>query len=725
MIRKLKICLLLTIALIVTSEALGQSADVEDVRVSNSGAMVSIEVALTQSITPTLTFATNPDRMIVDFPGARPKRGLERIAVDKDGIKRVRVGLHRANPPITRVVVDVDSLRPFSTETSGEKFRLNILTSALALDREPEPDTESKIRLAPGISELPPNEAAVRPGAIAVADGASQPRVVLAMRQFKIKAVSADSVYIDGGSNAGMQQGMRLIVRDSTSSADDADSSREGLVAELRVVAVATTSAVAEVHDAKRPLQRGDLAVLTRVDAENARNAITKNALAAVPLPRGRTVLPDTADRQPSPVPDKREAGRIQGRIGFDYSAITGSGLTAAAHSKQVGISLQSDMTHLFGTHWNLEGYWRGRINNHSQFQGETIENTLNKTYTMQMYYDNPDSPWVAGFGRLYLPWAVSLDTIDGGYVGRKLGNGITTGVFAGSTPDLTSWDYQPNHQIAGSFVNLTRGSYDGFRLSSTSGLALGTIDWKLDQPYLFFENEGSYKNFISVFHSLIADSPQGVSTHGIRPGAAISRSYLTVHLQPTRRLSFDIYHNYFRDVPTAATRIVGTGLVDRLLFQGVNVGVHFEAVRHVTVYTMIGRSEKTGDPHRSLNQMYGVSWSDIARTGVRADFHYSKFDSNFGNGNYRLLSLSRQMGNRTFWNVQFGTQDLTSPFTMNTRSKFAATSMDLNLGRHSFLQTGYTFVNGTGLNYRQWYTSWGYRFDEGGGEREHNPITR
>jgi hypothetical protein len=61
----------------------------------------------------------------------------------------------------------------------------------------------------------------------------------------------------------------------------------------------------------------------------------------------------------------------------------------------------------------------------------------------------------------------------------------------------------------------------------------------------------------------------------------------------------------------------------------------------------------------------------------------------------------------------------------MNTRSKFAATSMDLNLGKHSFLQTGYTFVNGTGLNYRQWYTSWGYRFDEGGGERDHNPITR
>lgn len=42
-------------------------------------------------------------------------------------------------------------------------------------------------------------------------------------------------------------------------------------------------------------------------------------------------------------------------------------------------------MTNLFGTQWNLEGYWRGRINRHSQFQQETIEDTLNKTYTMQL----------------------------------------------------------------------------------------------------------------------------------------------------------------------------------------------------------------------------------------------------------------------------------------------------------------------------------------------------
>jgi hypothetical protein len=54
------------------------------------------------------------------------------------------------------------------------------------------------------------------------------------------------------------------------------------------------------------------------------------------------------------------------------------------------------------------------------------------------------------------------------------------------------------------------------------------------------------------------------------------------------------------------------------------------------------------------------------------------------------------------------------SPFTSNGESRFAALSMDLNLGKHSYLQSGYTFVNGAAMNYHQWYSSLGFRFDHG-----------
>jgi hypothetical protein len=701
---------LLFVSVVAAHAASNPPASIRDVHVATDGDKVSVEVELTESVTPTLTFAKNPDRLIADFPNVSPKQSLQHIPVGKNGVERVRVGLNHSSPPITRVVVDLDSAHPFAVEASDRKVRLNILppSSSIAIEKTG-PSKPAETTSITALALKPTLEPNLTTG---FEPAPLQPHPPVGRLGFKIKGIASDSVYIDGGSNAGLQVGMTLIVHDAVSRSNKNDADNGPYAAELRILAVAANSAVAELHEAKRPVKRGDIATLTPQDAEIARAGRATNTLAAVHLPV-KTIMPIEPDTRSGPNLDSSSGSRIQGRIGLDYSNITSTGSTPGA-STQRGISVQSDMTNLFGTHWNLQGYWRGRINRHSQFQQETIEDTLNKTYTMQLYYDNPDSPWVAGFGRLYLPWAVSLDTIDGGYFGRKLNGHTTAGIFGGSTPDLTSWDYAPDHRIAGSFVNFSGGNFDSFHMSSTTGLALSTLGWKLDRPYLFFENEASYKNRISVYHSLIVDDPLGVSTNGIRPGPGISRSYLTIHFQPSQRLFFDIYHNYFRDVPTASTAIVDTGLVDKLLFQGVNFGVHVEPIRHVMLYTTLGGSEKTGDEHETLNQMYGITWSEILHTGMRADFHYSKFDSNFGRGEYRLISLSRQLTNHAFWNLQFGSQDLISAFTANGESKFAALSMDVNLGKRSYLQSGYTFVDGAAMNYRQWYTSLGFRFNHG-----------
>ena len=408
------------------------------------------------------------------------------------------------------------------------------------------------------------------------------------------------------------------------------------------------------------------------------------------------------------------QEGRIHARVGFDYSGITSSG-TTLGRSSSFGVAISTDMTQIGGTHWNLQGYWRDRLTTNSQPEEQTLQNYLDRTYLIQMYYDKPDSQWVAGFGRLYLPWAVSLDTIDGGYAGRKVAAGITAGVFFGSTPNPTSWNYQPHQQIAGSFVNFEGGSYDNLHYTSTGGFALSLLKWQLDRPYVLFENGVSYRKRFSIYHSLIVDWPQGVSTDGITPGGGISRSYLTVHVDPREWISFDVFHNYFRDVPTAATALVGTGMVDKLLYQGINGSVRVRPVRNFGLYATLGRSDKTGDTHRSLNQMYGLAWNEIWRTGIRADIHYSKFDSDFARGNYKIISLSRHLANRMMWDGQVGTQNLESPFTLNQRSMFIDTSIDTNFTRRTFLQSGYTFEHGSQLNYRQWYLSLGYRFDEKG----------
>jgi hypothetical protein len=728
-----QLLLLIWVMSIPAACAFGAAAKIKSVSAVPDGDAVHIDIDLTSPVKPIVRIVGEPSRLIIDFPDVSLDEEQREIIVNHAGVREVSLAMSHDTSVSARIVVGIDAPRPFGIETSGNKLEVSILPHPVATA------TNAKKPLPAGLDgEQIKSKAEVASNMILAASTAEPPQVehlpvtseiddsdvecpINSRQKFKVKFISGNTVYIDGGSNSGLRVGMNLDVRNAQSPSHNSNraENENNVIAAARIVGVARTSAILDVGASKGELQIGDQAELIPQDAATARqNALAgpENTLDASSKPVVDD--PDSAGLSRKtfrsvPGTDDVTGTRTVGRIGFDTSGISSTGSTPGT-SLQLGMSFQSDITHILGSHWNLEGYWRGRLNRHSQFQEATIEDSLNKTYTMQLYYDNPNSKWAAGMGRLYLPWAVSLDTVDGGYFGRKLFSGNTTGVFAGSTPDLNSWHYRPNQRIGGLFTNFEGGDYERFRFSSTTGVAVSSIKWKLDRPFAFFENELSYQGKISAYHSLIVDSPQGVSTNGIRPGTGVSHSYFTLHYQPRPIISFDLYHNFFRDVPTAVTTIVGTGVVDKLLFQGLSAGTRVKPNRYFTLYTTIGTSNKTGDTHRSLNEMFGATWNEIARTGIRADYHYSKFDSNFGTGNYEVLSLSRQLTNRMYWNVQLGNQDVASQHTLNCFSKFVDDSVDVNLGRHSYLQSGYTYVKGDTLNYRQWYLSWGIRLDQG-----------
>ena len=105
-------------------------AVISEVRVATQGDKVSVEVSLSESVTPTLTYAKNPNRLIADFPNVSPRQWLQHMTVGKNGVARVRIGLNRASPPVTRVVVDLESLHPFNVKASDRKVLLNILPAS-------------------------------------------------------------------------------------------------------------------------------------------------------------------------------------------------------------------------------------------------------------------------------------------------------------------------------------------------------------------------------------------------------------------------------------------------------------------------------------------------------------------------------------------------------------------------------------------------------------------
>jgi hypothetical protein len=570
-----------------------------------------------------------------------------------------------------------------------------------------------------------PEAAAPEPAVPAALAPAPDPLIEMATRtqsdltsSFKIKFVTPGAVYLEGGRNVGLAEGMKLVVRDDTIKApENPDGSDPRIIAELEVVSVAETSAVTEIKKSKRDLTVNDLAWLSQEDQASLVVQRTLSSTRKYPIVVSFTEGDpmDEEVRAAVPRPPLPSVNRVRGRIGLDYSGTTGSGF----NSSQLGLVVRSDITRIGGTYWNLSGYWRGRMNNSSSGSQQTIQDLINRTYTMNMTYDNPTSRWVAGFGRMYLPWATSLDTLDGGYFGDRINKTTVVGVFGGSTPDPTSWNYTPGRNIAGAFVNFTGGSYDRFHYFSTIGGAESTISGRFDRPFIFVENTLSYKRLVSFSSAVQADNPPGNAAVAA-PGAGLARAFLTARFQPRERISFDANYNYLRDVPTYNSALVGTGLLDKYLFQGFSGGARVEVLKNIWVYTDLGTSSRTGDGKSSLNQMYGATLSNIWRTGLSADAHYSKFDSAFGGGSYQSLSLSRNLtegahievmlGRQLFSSVTTGINGVTT--TSANNSKFINSLFDINFGAHYFFQGGFTVSRGNLQNYQQFNIGVGYRFD-------------
>ncbi len=532
---------------------------------------------------------------------------------------------------------------------------------------------------------------------------------------FRVKYAIQDAVYLEGGRNAGLAEGMTLEVKRPVSAEAGGQGPGEGVVAVLVVSSVADSSAVCDVQSSSGELHAGDLAYLSKADAEAVavKRAMsrTREYPQVITFSGGDPL--DEEQRAAVPKPPLPEVNRARGRIGFDYSGLQsrdGSGM----RSHQLGLVLRADITGIGGTHWSLAGYWRGRLDSHSAGTQETLNELMNRTYHLALTYDNPESNWVAGAGRLQLPWATSLTTLDGGYLGRRIGKHTTTGIFGGSTPDPTSWNYNPDRRLGGTFVNVQAGSFDSFRITTTTGAGISSIAWQTEKQFVFAENGFFYKRFFALYHSAEADRPDLPDATG-RHQLVLSRSYATLRLQPHQRVAFDLNHSYFRDLPTFDPRLIGTGLVDPLLSQGFSGGVRVELPQRITVYSNLGRSSQTGDARNSLNQMYGVTLGSIWKTGVRADVRYSEFDGSFGRGTYRSLSLSRNFGENVRWELQGGRQLFFSAMTADNRSHYVMTTVEAAFARHYFIQGGFTMQRGQLQSYNQWFSTLGYRFDSRG----------
>jgi len=151
-----------------SSTATAQTAQVRHVGVHKSGGTLQIEIETTRRVVPLTQVVTDPDRLVIDFADAIPAPGLRTIAVNDGEVKAVRVGRVTANPPVTRIVIDLKSPQPFQLFPSSKSVVVKVgdgtmsVAAARAPRDEPEPQatpvspTPKPAALAPTTIQIAP-----------------------------------------------------------------------------------------------------------------------------------------------------------------------------------------------------------------------------------------------------------------------------------------------------------------------------------------------------------------------------------------------------------------------------------------------------------------------------------------------------------------------------------------------------------------------------------------
>src|SRR5271170_907839 len=148
------------------SQPASQHNELQRVNVVRGTDEIRVVISARGAVTPKLSTADSPARLVVDLPGTVMATGQTHITVGSAGVKGVRIGTDGQTPPTTRVVVDLEhALRYELTPSTDGKLVLTLHTqpvAAAAGARAPETvaatlPTPSKMMspFAPRVMEVP------------------------------------------------------------------------------------------------------------------------------------------------------------------------------------------------------------------------------------------------------------------------------------------------------------------------------------------------------------------------------------------------------------------------------------------------------------------------------------------------------------------------------------------------------------------------------------------
>ncbi len=436
-----------------------------------------------------------------------------------------------------------------------------------------------------------------------------------------VKYVSASSIYLDKGRDAGIQVGdMVAIIRGSDS------------IATLEVTYLASGSASCKVLILSvGEIRVGDEAIVEITPQLENLSPKSIDADSSF-MQRDTSIVAVVEPRKTLGIVE-----RLKGRASVQvYRQIENNGNNYTEPS----LYLQTEAVNIAKTGVNLNIRFRTR-QTESSSGGKRWKNRI---YEASLRRSVKESKISWGIGRLTFNRAPGIGYIDGGTVEYALTQKVAFGGFLGADPEWGGGNPQWNRIKGGGFVNYQSGDYSSKRrLSTTAAVAGSYQNGRPNREFLYLDNDLSLTNRLSFYQSSEVEINRDWRKTAEGSSMKLSSFMLTGRWTIFNGVSLTCGYDDRTPYRDYDSRNTPDSLFDDALRQGFRAGFSTRLPFGARL-SLDGNAGATKGQETSKSSSIMFSQPNFLKTGINGSARFSLFTSAFSEGWQPSISLNRNI---------------------------------------------------------------------------------
>jgi len=502
-----------------------------------------------------------------------------------------------------------------------------------------------------------------------------------------VKYLSSSMIYLTSGREQGVEIGNNGEVR------------RGGaVISRFEVVYVADNSCSARPDSSGGAIVVGDEAIIFIVH-HPAVDSVTK----AEPVE-----LMPVESQPPRPVQHRKQE-RINRLSG--YVAVQGAAqddLSSYNYDYQEpSLIVRSRIENIHNTHLTATVRLHARRTFRNQ-QGITTS-WENRLYELSLVYENEESPWYAGFGRLIPVKVSNAGYLDGLLWEYDVTKRLIVGGFAGAEPDYATSRIQTDQRKAGLYAYYQAGDYQTRYVSGTVALVGRYTGSQISSETVYQQADASWGGKWWLSQSAELQINRGWRQKVTGKSLELGNFQSMIRYSPVAWWDISVGYDNFTATRTFDTKDTPDSLFDAHIRQGAHLGVNFNLLSNCRLYADGSlRSEEGG---YAKSGSFGAGCYNVLKSGVGVSASVNMFSNQYSQGWQPYVTVSRIFFDDLSVNLQGGLSSHSIAGGNSMSDNWGRISGDYNLPWNSYIGGAFEVYRGNELKTNRMSVEMGVRF--------------